>query len=244
MKRIGNDYRLGIREGLTWINDQESYAWSKDNMRGKRFAGRSRDMRITSEFYPPYGSSALVARNVAMVHLTMAAGLAVSAATAIGVYSSPRLYAALFTEQGLTLAGWVVALSPLAIVLLFAGAVQRLSINAARLLFVAFALLTGASLATLFAAYTAASIVATFVAAASGYAALALVGYATARDLSGLGKFMLVGLFGLIIAIVINLFFGSSSADFVLACIGVVVFSALVAVDSQRIRRIYERDEN
>jgi FtsH-binding integral membrane protein len=130
------------------------------------------------------------------------------------------------------------------IVLLFAAAVPRMSTGAARALFLVFAIVTGASLASLFAAYTAASIVGTFVAAAAGYAVLALAGFATTRDLSGLGKFMTVALVGLIVALLINLFIRSSGADFLLSCVGVVIFGALVAVDSQRVKAIYESDDS
>lgn len=199
-------------------------------------------MRNASEFLSVPPPPVPVARYVATVHLIMAGGLAVSAITAMVVFSSTGLYASLFTNGGLTLLGWLVTLSPLVIVLIFAGMIQRLSIAAARLLFLIFAILTGASLAILFAVYTAASIVATFIAAAGAYAVLALVGYVTQRDLSGLGKFMLVALVGLILAMLINLFVRSSAADLLLAFIGVFVFAGLVAVDSQRIRRIYEMD--
>lgn len=199
-------------------------------------------MRTISDRSPPSAASAALSRYMAKVHLLMAGGLAVSAFSAIAVVSDYRLYSTLFTDEGLTPAGWIVTLAPLVIVLLFAGAVQRLSIGLTQVLFVIFAITIGLSLASLFAAYTTASIVSTFLATSVAYAALAIFGFTTSRDLSGLGKFMFVALLGLIVAMAINLFVQSAAADSLLAAVGVVVFAALVAVDAQRVKAIFESD--
>lgn len=181
-----------------------------------------------------------IVRYATLVHFIAASGFLISAAAAVFVYSSPGLYAALFNETGLTSAGWIVTVMPLAIVLLFAPAVPRLSVGAAWAVFVGFSAAIGLSLSSIFAAYAAASVDIMFLASACAYTVLAIVGWRARCDLSAMAKFMIATLFGLIVAAFANLFLRSNPADFVLACLGVLIFAALAAADTQRIRRLYE----
>lgn len=196
-------------------------------------------MAIASDFVGAGRAQLGLRRYMTLVHLTVAGALVTSALSALLVTANPRVHSLLFTPTGLSILGWVVVLAPLVIVTFFGSAVERMTVAGARLLLLIFAILIGASLASVFSAYTSASILLSFVAAAAGYAALAAIGYASRSDLSGIGAFMLVVLIGLIVALGLNLFFRSTAWDFILACVGLIVFATLIMVDSQRARRLY-----
>jgi FtsH-binding integral membrane protein len=114
-----------------------------------------------------------------------------------------------------------------------------MSLFAAQLTFWIYAALVGASLASVFMVYTDASIVKTFAVTAASFGALSLYGYTTKRDLSAMGSFLVMGLFGLIIASVVNIFLKSSALDFAVSAIGVLVFAGLTAWDTQKIKEMY-----
>jgi uncharacterized protein len=135
--------------------------------------------------------------------------------------------------------GWVVMFAPLAMVFAFGAMINRLSASAAQLFFYAFAAVMGLSLAWIFKAFTDTSIATTFLATAAGFAGLSLYGYTTKRDLSGLGRFLIIGLIGLIVAMVVNLFVGSSGLAFAISVIGVLIFAGLTAYDTQNIKNNY-----
>jgi FtsH-binding integral membrane protein len=135
--------------------------------------------------------------------------------------------------------GWVVAFAPLGMVFAFGALINRFSAAAAQLFFYAFAAVMGLSLAWIFKAFTDTSIATTFLATAAGFAGLSLYGYATKRDLSGLGRFLIIGLVGLLVAMVVNIFVGSSGLAFAISVIGVLIFAGLTAYDTQNIKNTY-----
>jgi FtsH-binding integral membrane protein len=134
---------------------------------------------------------------------------------------------------------WVVMLAPLGFAFFFGMRIHAMSMSTAQILFWAFAGIMGLSLSYIFAVYTTASIVKTFFIAASTFLAMSLWGYTTKKDLSGMGNFLIMGVFGLIIAMLVNLFMQSSALEFAISIIGVLVFTGLAAYDTQKIKEFY-----
>ena len=134
---------------------------------------------------------------------------------------------------------WAVMLAPLAMVFLLSFGVQRMRPAVAQIMFWIFAALVGVSLASIFMVFTHTSIVRVFFITAASFGALSLYGYTTQRDLSGMGSFLLMGLFGIILASLVNLFMASSALQFAISVIGVLVFSGLTAWDTQRLKTEY-----
>ncbi|MES2444875.1 MAG: Bax inhibitor-1/YccA family protein [Pseudomonadota bacterium] len=144
-------------------------------------------------------------------------------------------------RTGMSPLGWAVALGPLAIVLVMSFGQRRLSTGTMQLMFWAFAFLMGLSLSTLFLVYTDGSIAQCFFATAAGFAGLSLWGYTTKRDLSGFGTFLVMGLVGLIVAMVLNvLIFHSTQMEMVISAVGVLIFAGLTAYDTQKIKSMYD----
>ena len=135
--------------------------------------------------------------------------------------------------------GWVVTLSPLAIVFAMSFGAARMRTVTLQMLFWAFVGADGPSMSTLFLAFTGASIAQTFFATAAAYLGLSLWGYTTKRDLSGLGTFLIMGVVGLLVAMLINLFLHSSAMALAISAIGVLLFAGLTAYDTQRIKSMY-----
>lgn len=173
------------------------------------------------------------------VFLQMAASVALSAATAVLVLKVEALQAALYGPTGLTVLGWVVTLAPLGLVILIGAGVERLSGAAARGLLALYAALVGLSVGVMFVDLAGASIVATFLIAASAFAVLGMIGFTTGRDLSGLGSFLTIVLVGLVVAMPVNLFLRSAGLDLGVAAIAVLLFAGLTAYDTQRLKRLY-----
>ncbi|WP_287198767.1 Bax inhibitor-1/YccA family protein, partial [Mesorhizobium sp.] len=139
---------------------------------------------------------------------------------------------------------WLVIFAPLAAVLFLSFRVQSMSVSAAQTTFWVYAGLVGLSLSSIFLVYTTASISQTFFATAAAFGGLSLYGYTTKRDLSAFGSFLVMGLVGLIIAMVINIFLQSSALSFAVSAIGVLIFAGLTAYDTQNIKEMYfEGDE-
>ena len=134
---------------------------------------------------------------------------------------------------------WLVMLSPLAFILVLSFGVQRLSFGTLQLVFWLFAAAMGVSLATIFATFSGDSIARVFFITAGTFAAMSLYGYTTKRDLSKMGSFLIMGLIGIIIASVVNIFIGSSAVQFAVSVIGVLIFVGLTAYDTQRIKNDY-----
>ncbi|QLC23682.1 Bax inhibitor-1/YccA family protein [Parasphingopyxis algicola] len=134
---------------------------------------------------------------------------------------------------------WIIMLSPLAFVLVMSFGLNRLSTGALQACFWAFAVVMGLSLSTIFLRYTGISIAQTFFATSAAFVSLSLWGYTTKKDLSGWGTFLLMGLIGLIVAMVINIFLQSTAMHFVISGIGVLIFAGLTAYDTQKIKSMY-----
>jgi uncharacterized protein len=147
----------------------------------------------------------------------------------------PEVIAAMFSSP----IRWVIMFAPLIFVFAFSAMINRMSGSTAQLLFWAFGAVMGLSIAWIFAVFTGMSIAQTFFATAAGFGALSLWGYTTKRDLSGMGTFLVMGVFGLIIAMVVNIFLQSSALQFAISAIGVLVFSGLTAYDTQKIKEMY-----
>jgi FtsH-binding integral membrane protein len=134
---------------------------------------------------------------------------------------------------------WVVLLAPLAAVLLLAFRVEHMSAGAAQATFWGYAALMGLSLGGIFLTYTGASVARVFFISAATFAAMSLYGYTTRRDLSQFGSFLFMGLIGVLLASLVNIFVGSSAMQFVISVIGVLVFTGLTAWDTQRVKEVY-----
>jgi hypothetical protein len=177
------------------------------------------------------------------VYNKLALGLVLSAvlASLTGLYPPAR--ALLFHvnavgQVGYTLLGMVVAFGPLAI-LLFQAFARRQSPRSAGIVYWAIVSMIGASLGLWFLRYTPVAIVQTFLVTATAFGGLSLVGYTTKRDLAPMGSFLIMGLFGLIIAMMISLFFHSGAMIFAINVIGVLIFAGLTAYDTQRLKLMY-----
>ncbi|MGI4851649.1 MAG: Bax inhibitor-1/YccA family protein [Janthinobacterium lividum] len=165
----------------------------------------------------------------------MALGLALTGIVAYWVSSSPALMNAIF-GSGLR---YIVMLAPLGFVMFLGFKIQSLSVSTAQMIFWAFATAMGLSLSSIFLVYTGTSIAKTFFISASTFASMSLYGYTTQRDLSGMGSFLFMGLIGLVLASVVNLFLQSSALEFAVSVIGVLVFVGLTAYDTQTIKGMY-----
>ncbi|MCS7267585.1 MAG: Bax inhibitor-1/YccA family protein [Geminicoccaceae bacterium] len=165
----------------------------------------------------------------------MGLGLALTGLTAFVVATSPALMALIFG----TPLKWVVMLAPLGFVFFLSARVHRMSVGAAQIAFWAFAVAMGLSLASIFLVFTGTSIARVFFITAATFGAVSLYGYTTKRDLSRFGSFLVMGLIGIVIASLVNLFLGSSALQFAISVIGVLVFTGLTAWDTQRLKEEY-----
>ena len=155
------------------------------------------------------------------------------------------IVALLFANSGLaaqvlvTPLRWLIILAPLAFVMVLSFGINRLSTTAAQGLFWAFAVAMGLSMSSIFLVYTGTSIAQTFFATAAAFAGLSLFGYTTKKDLSGLGTFLIMGVVGLLVAMVINIFLQSTVMQLAISAIGVLIFAGLTAYDTQKIKSMY-----
>ena len=134
---------------------------------------------------------------------------------------------------------WLIILAPLGFVMAMSFGINRMRTSTIQALFWGFAIVMGLSLSTIFLVYTGTSIATTFFAAAAAFAGLSLVGYTTKKDLSGMGSFMIMGLIGILVAMVINLFVQSSALQMGISVLGVLIFAGLTAYDTQRLKQEY-----
>jgi uncharacterized protein len=169
------------------------------------------------------------------VYNYMASGLALTGVVAYGA-AETGLYASLTNTP---LLFWSVALAPLALVFLLSFRIEKMSIGAAQAAFWAYAGLVGLSLSGLFFVYTGSSIARTFFVTAATFLGMSLYGYTTRTDLARTGSFLLMGLFGIIVASLVNVFLDSSALQLAISVVGVIVFVGLTAYDTQRIKEIY-----
>jgi FtsH-binding integral membrane protein len=183
----------------------------------------------------------------------MTIGLAITGLAALGVYmaavtdgaagAAGRVGNTYLTSFGVAMyvspLKWLFILAPLVMVFAISFGIQRLRPATAQMLFWAFAALMGISLSSIFLVYTHTSIVRVFFITAASFGALSLYGYTTKRDMTGMGSFLIMGLFGIIIASVVNMFLASSMLQFVVSVVGVLVFAGLTAWDTQRLKNEY-----
>ena len=175
------------------------------------------------------------------VYNYMSVALALSGAVAFFVSTSPALQQVIFGTPLM----WVVFLAPLGLVFFLSARINKMSAAAAQTTFWIFAGLMGMSLASIFIAYTPESVTRVFFITAGAFAGLSLVGYTTKKDLSGMGTFLIMGVIGLIIAMVVNMFVASSMLQLGISVIGVLIFAGLTAYDTQQIKLMYyEADED
>ena len=135
---------------------------------------------------------------------------------------------------------WLIILAPLGFVMVMSFGMHRLSTGTLQILFWAFATAMGLSMSTIFMVYTGVSIAQTFFAVSAGFLALSLYGYTTKRDLSGFGTFLIMGVIGLLVAMLINLFLQSPAMQLAISAIGVLLFAGLTAYDTQKIKSMYD----
>src|ERR1700747_105091 len=164
----------------------------------------------------------------------MAAGVALTALVAWVTY---QLTGPALLQSPLM---WIFILAPLALVFFLSARINTLSATTARALFFVYAALVGVSLSILFHIYTSSSITRVFFITAATFGALSIFGYTTRRDLSGFGTFLFMGLIGIIVASLVNLFLRSTELDWLISIIGVGVFAGLTAYDTQRIKAMYD----
>jgi FtsH-binding integral membrane protein len=134
---------------------------------------------------------------------------------------------------------WLIILAPLGFVMAMSFGLNRMKTSTLQLLFWSFAVAMGLSMSSIFLVYTGVSIAQTFFAVAAGFAGLSLYGYTTKRDLSGMGTFLIMGVVGLLVAMLINLFLQSTAMMLAISAIGVLLFAGLTAYDTQRIKSMY-----
>jgi len=176
----------------------------------------------------------------ANVFLWMFVALGISTLAAVYMASTPEMLSYLINPAtgGLSILGYVAMFAPLGLVLLMSAGLSRLSYGALVGVFIAYSVLTGISLSFILLIYTTGSVIGCFAAAAGIFGLMAVLGYTTDTDLSKFGPILMVGVVGLIIASVVNMFLKSSSFDYIMSFIGVAIFTALTAYDVQKLKRI------
>ena len=174
------------------------------------------------------------------VYNYMASGVLLTGIVALGFANSSLINLIVNPATGqATPLFWIALFAPLAIVFALSFGINRISAGTAQALFWAYAALVGVQFSSLFLVYTGTSIAQAFFATAAAFLGLSLYGYTTKRDLSAMGTFFLMGVVGLFIAILINLFLRSPGLDLAISAIGVLLFAGLTAYDTQKIKSIY-----
>ena len=178
------------------------------------------------------------------VYNYMASGLALSGIVAFGLFSSAELASLFFQVEGgyvvgLNVLGWVAIFAPLGLLMLVSFRAQTMSVGAVQAIYWAVTALMGVSLSLLLFRYTGASVARTFFITAAAFGALSLYGYTTKRDLTAMGKFLFMGVIGLILAGLVNMIWPSGTMSFIISAAGVLIFSGLIAYDTQKIKEQY-----
>lgn len=174
-------------------------------------------------------------KHMLSVYNFMMLGLVLTGAVAYLVASTPALYVPIFT----TPLKWVVMLAPLGFIMVMSWRFERMSASSLQMLFWAFCGIMGLSMASIFLVFTGASIARVFFITSAMFAGMSLYGYTTKADLSKMGSFLMMGLLGIVLASVVNIFLGSTALQFAISVIGVLVFTGLTAYDTQRIKSEY-----
>jgi len=169
------------------------------------------------------------------VYVWMTFALAITALTAYGVAHSEAMLTLIYTNRAVM---WGLIIAQFAIVIGVSAAINKLSLTAATLLFTLYSVLNGAMLSSIFIVYSTTVITRVFLITAATFAVTAFFGYVTKRDLGTLGRIFFMGLIGLVIASIVNIFLKSSGLDLILSYVGVIIFVGLTAYDSQKIKQM------
>jgi hypothetical protein len=169
------------------------------------------------------------------VYALMSIGLFLTGGVAYIVGNNETLVMSLFTGMS----RWVVMFAPLIVVFAMGSMINRLRASTAQLIFYAFSALMGLSISYIFMIYTSVSIAQTFLVTAIAFAGLSLYGYTTKRDISGMGSFLIMGVIGLIVASIVNIWLQSSGMMYAISVLGVLIFAGLTAYDTQKIKNTY-----
>lgn len=175
------------------------------------------------------------------VYVWMTLALVITGFTAFGIAENPGLVYTIVTNR---LLFWGLIIGEFALVMAIYGVIGKLSATAATLLFVLYSIVNGATLSVIFLAYTMTSIASVFFITAGTFAVMAFIGYTTKTDLTSFGKMLMMGLIGIILATVVNIFIGSSMLNMMVSYVGVVVFVGLTAYDSQKIKNLLYQVDN
>ena len=205
----------------------------------RRTAETSGGMSAASVGVPSVTRDAGLRSYMLSVYNYMASGVLLTGI--IAMLFAPYARGVLINQAGTGMSGlgWIITLSPLAIVFAMSYGAARMRTGTLQLLFWAFAGLMGLSMSTLFLVYTGTSIAQTFFATAAAYLGLSLYGYTTKRDLSGFGTFLIMGVVGILVALLVNMFLQSTAMALAISVIGVLLFAGLTAYDTQRIKSMY-----
>lgn len=171
------------------------------------------------------------------VYQWMTAGLALTTAVAFAVAGSPAIQQAIF---GNTLVLILMVVAQFGLVIALSAAVHKMSASTATGLFLLYSAVTGATLSSIFVVYPVASIANAFLVTTGTFLAMSVYGTVTRHDLTAMGSFLFMGLIGLLIAMVVNIFLQSSMMDFIISCLGVLIFTGLTAYDTQKLRQFGE----
>jgi len=194
-------------------------------------------MKDYEELTPTVSLSTTYAALMRKVYLWMTLALAVSGLTAYYIAGNEQMLMSIYSNS---VVFWVLIIAELGLVFTLSAAVNKLSFPVAACLFAGYSILNGVTLSFIFVAYTYTSIATTFFVTAGTFAAMAVVGSITKRDLSKMGSILLMALIGLIIASVVNIFLKNTMMDLIVSAIGVLVFVGLTAYDAQKIRQMME----
>lgn len=169
----------------------------------------------------------------------MAGGLAATAVVAWLIVSNPSILRLFFTPHGVSGLGWLALLSPLILVFAFGWVLSRGTLKQVQSMFWGYSALMGISLAPIFLVYTGSSIARVFLITSATFGGLSLYGYTTKKDLSGWGSFLIMGVIGLVVASIVNIFLNSTGLDYALSYLTVFIFAGLTAYDTQKLKSLY-----
>ena len=200
----------------------------------------NKNSNISNISYVPIGEETRSRSFIANVFLLMFIALGVSALFAWQFSVNQQLMAYMISPTGLTGLGKITLFAPLGFVLIMSFAYQRLSAPALMALFIAYAIINGISFSFILLAFTPGSVLGCFLSASAMFGVMAVMGYTTDQDLTKFGRILMMGVIGVLIAMVINFFLHSSQLDYIISIIGVMVFTALTAYDVQKLKRIGE----
>ena len=206
------------------------------------------DFRFSNSTYNTHSSTGYdegLRKYFLKIYSLMSAALVITSISAFSVLSIPALTEMMYQITpygqiiGMTGIGWLISFTPLGIALFFAFGMHKIEAKTAQMLFWLYAVLMGMSLSSLGFMYTGASLVKTFFVCAATFGGMSLYGYTTQKDLTSMGSFLYMGLMGLIIASLVNLFMQSPAIEFALSFIGVLIFTGLIAYDTQKLKDLY-----